>query len=70
MPPAQGKIGPNLTHFATRTSMAGALLDLNEANIRRWLTNTQEVKPGNLMVIPPQTPQDMDALVAYLLSLK
>jgi cytochrome c oxidase subunit 2 len=66
---AQGKIGPNLTHFATRSSMAGAIEDLNEANLRAWLTNTQAVKPGNLMVIPPQTPADMDALVAYLLSL-
>lgn len=67
---AAGKIGPNLTHFATRSSMAGALLDLNEQNVRLWLTDPQAVKPGNLMVIPKQTPQDLDALVAYLMSLK
>ncbi len=67
---AQGKVGPNLTHFASRSVFAGATLTNNTDNLRRWLTDPQKVKPGNLMKIPPLTPEQIDALIAYLASLK
>ncbi len=67
---AQGKVGPNLTHLASRTTFAGAIMDLTPDNLKRWLNDPQKVKPGTLMKIPPLTPDQIDALVAYLTSLK
>jgi cytochrome c oxidase subunit 2 len=67
---AQGKIGPNLTHFASRSVFAGASEVNNTENLRRWLTDPQQVKPGNLMKIAPLTPEQIDALIPYLQSLK
>lgn len=67
---AQGQIGPNLTHFASRSVMAGLVLENTPDNVKRWLTDTQAVKPHNLMVINPLSQQEIDALVAYLTSLK
>ena len=66
-----GKVGPNLTHFATRTSFAGSIFDNNDANLHKWLTDPQAVKPGNKMVIPGAklNPDEITKLVAYLDSL-
>lgn len=66
---AQGKVGPNLTHFATRGNFAGSVLENTPANVARWLANPQTVKPGTLMP-NLNLPQDqIDALVTYLESL-
>lgn len=37
--------GPNLTHFATRDTFAGAVYDNNTANLAAWLRNPSELKP-------------------------
>ena len=63
------KTGPNLTHLLSRSSFAGATFDLNEANIRRWLKDTQAMKPGNDMILK-LAPQEIDQVVAYLKLLK
>ncbi|MBI4495237.1 MAG: cytochrome c oxidase subunit II [Chloroflexi bacterium] len=68
--PAQGKIGPNLTHVGSRTSLAGAVLDNTPENLARWLRDPQEVKPGNQMPNLHLSDVDIEALVAYLESLK
>jgi cytochrome c oxidase subunit 2 len=62
-------IGPNLTHLWSRTTFAGAMYPLTEDNLRRWLQDPQAMKPGNDMVIK-LTPDQIDALVAYLKTLK
>ena len=79
-PVAVGKIGPNLTNLAMRTTIAAGVLvnDANGDNLRRWLTNPSDVKPGNIMTTAPVynnpslklTDLDISALVAYLQSLK
>ena len=69
---AVGKVGPNLTHFASRTTLASALLD-NDAdgkNLRKWLSNPQAVKPGALMPNLNLSPEALDKLVPYLEGLK
>jgi cytochrome c oxidase subunit 2 len=66
---ARGKVGPDLTHFASRSVFAGATLTNNTENLRRWLSDPQKVKPGNLMKMPPLKPDQIDALIAYLQSL-
>ncbi|MBA3267142.1 MAG: cytochrome c oxidase subunit II [Acidimicrobiia bacterium] len=69
---SEGVIGPNLTHFATRTSFAGSIFDNNDANLRRWLRDPQGEKPGNKMIIPgaPLTPDEITKLIAYLNTLR
>jgi cytochrome c oxidase subunit 2 len=88
---ARGIIGPDLTHVASRRHLAAGLLDnteddsdavsgaLLQQNLREWLSNPDDVKPGNIMyrdaevyngTIPPLTDNQIDALVAYLLTLK
>ncbi|HBY96886.1 MAG: cytochrome c oxidase subunit II [Ardenticatenaceae bacterium] len=68
--PAQGKVGPDLTHFGSRTLIAaGALFNAPE-DLTRWLRNPQEVKPGTLMPNLNLSETTIDQLVAYLESLK
>ena len=67
---AAGKIGPNLSHFASRTTLASGTLDRTPANIRKWLSNPQAVKPGALMPNLNLSPEALDKLVAYLDGLK
>ncbi|GIL16144.1 MAG: cytochrome c oxidase subunit II [Chloroflexota bacterium] len=67
---AVGVTGPDLTHVASRTCIAGCLLEFDHANLVKWLSNPQAVKPGTIMKIPQLTPDDVNALVAYLETLK
>jgi cytochrome c oxidase subunit 2 len=59
-----------LTHIGSRTSLAGGMLTNTEGNQRRWLVNPPAVKPGALMPGLNLTKIEIDALVAYLQSLK
>lgn len=68
--PAQGKVGPNLTHFGSRGAIAGAMLENTPENLARWLRDPQEVKPGNKMPDLNLSDQDIAKLVAYLESLQ
>jgi cytochrome c oxidase subunit 2 len=74
---AVGVQGPELTHVAARTTIAGGLLENDRDELHRWIHNPGDVKPGNKMwvngYIPNNiklTPEDEDALVSYLRSLK
>ena len=64
------RTGPDLTHLGGRTTIAAGLQDNTPANLKEWLQNPQEVKPGVLMPNPELTPQQIEALVAYLGSLE
>jgi cytochrome c oxidase subunit 2 len=63
-------IGPNLTHLFSRTTFAGASFDLNQANLRRWVENSNGMKPGNLMQDIHVPLDQVDAVIAYLSTLK
>ncbi|MFN8467103.1 MAG: cytochrome c oxidase subunit II [Caldilineaceae bacterium] len=67
---ATGKIGPDLTHIATRQTLGAGILPNNIGNLSGWIVNSQTIKPGNQM--PPMylNGNDLNALVAYLQSLK
>lgn len=65
-----GVLGPNLTHFAGRTSFAGAIFERTPENLARWLADPPGRKPGALMPNLGLTPEQISALVAYLQSLK
>jgi len=67
---AQGKVGPNLTHVASRTSIAGGMLTNTEGNIKRWLANPPAIKPDSVMPNLNLSQSNIDALTAYLQTLK
>ena len=61
---------PDLTTFAEQAIAAGTLPN-TEANLRRWITDPDAVKPGAHM--PPfddLAPDELDALVLFLGSLR
>ena len=63
-------IGPNLTHFAGRSTFAGAIFKRTDENLAAWLENPAGVKPGALMPDVGLTQEQIDALVAYLQTLE
>ncbi len=67
---AQGKVGPNLTHLASRQYFAGDVFENNAATLKRWLSDPPAMKPGTVMPNLHLSQADIDALVAYLTSLK
>ena len=67
---AAAQIGPNLTHFGSRSTIASGVLENTPENLARWIRNPQEVKPGNAMPQLRLTEDQISALVAYLESLK
>jgi cytochrome c oxidase subunit II len=66
----QANVGPDLTHIGSRTTIGAGVLTNTPDNMARWLTNPQEVKPGNLMPDLRLTADEVRALTAYLESLK
>lgn len=46
-----GTTAPDLTHVGARTTIAGGLLENNEPNLRRWISDPNNVKPGNKMYV-------------------
>ncbi len=65
-----GVVGPELTHFGSRKTLAAGLLPNTPEHLARWLANPRAVKPGALMPKLPLTEAQITALVAYLGSLK
>jgi cytochrome c oxidase subunit 2 len=67
---AIGKVGPDLTHLGTRTTLAALVLPNNRAALEEWLRDPQHVKPGNRMPRVPLSDADYRALAGYLESLR
>ena len=76
---AVGTIGPSLSLFGSRATLGSATLDNNTENLTAWLKDPEDIKPGNIMSESAPvytnpalalTDSEIDALVAYLQSLK
>jgi cytochrome c oxidase subunit II len=68
--PAQfGRLGPDLTHFARRTTLASAIADNNAQNLAAWIHDPQAMKPGALMPSLGLSEQEVAYIVAYLQTL-
>jgi cytochrome c oxidase subunit II len=65
-----GVLGPNLTHFGSRTTMAANLMPNTPENVAKWIENPGHLKPGALMPDLGMRGEQTTALAAYLLSLK
>jgi cytochrome c oxidase subunit 2 len=68
--PADGTYAPDLTHIASRATLAAGTIANTPANLRRWIQNPQGIKPGNKMPALGLTAGDLNAVVAYLETLK
>ena len=67
---AAGTLGPNLTHLHQRDVFAGAMFELDERNLRKWLRDPPGEKPGSLMPNLDLSEDDITRLIAYLDTLK
>jgi cytochrome c oxidase subunit 2 len=67
---ASGKIGPDLTHLASRYTLGAGIIANNRGNLGGWIINSQAIKPGNRM--PPMylDSEELQALLSYLESLE
>jgi cytochrome c oxidase subunit 2 len=67
---AQALVGPDLTHLASRGTIAAATLPNTESHLRGWIVNPQQIKPGNLMPPNPLSGDELQSMIKYLESLK
>lgn len=65
-----GKVGPDLTHFASRETFAGAILRNTPDNLARWLRNPPALKAGVDMPNLGLSEDEVQALVEYLETLE
>jgi cytochrome c oxidase subunit II len=68
--PAGARVGPDLTHLASRRTIAAGTLPNTRGNLAGWIVNPQQIKPGTRMPPNQLNPADLQALLAYLESLK
>jgi cytochrome c oxidase subunit II len=68
--PAQAKVGPDLTHVASRSRIAAGTLPMSRGHLAGWVTDPHGIKPGVRMTANPLTPDQLHALLDYLESLQ
>jgi cytochrome c oxidase subunit 2 len=64
------RVGPDLTHFASRRQLGAGIADNTPVNLRRWLADPQRVKPGVKMPDFKFTDEQVTQLVDYFETLK
>jgi cytochrome c oxidase subunit 2 len=67
---AAARTAPDLTHLASRQSIAAGTLANNRENLKGWVTNSQHYKPGARMPAHNFSDEELNALLDYLESLK
>lgn len=67
---ADGQRGPDLTHLASRDTLAAGIIPNTRGNLGGWITDTQHVKPGALMPATRMPPQDLHILLDFLQALR
>jgi len=66
---AHGSVAPDLTHFATRRTIAAGTLPNRRGHLAGWITDPQGIKPGSRMPPVPLEGAQLQALLTYLGSL-
>jgi len=67
---ARGYVGPDLTHLASRTTLAGVTIPNSRVYLSRWISDSQHFKPGNDMPDFELTGAKLESLLAYLEGLR
>jgi cytochrome c oxidase subunit 2 len=68
--PAHGDVGPDLTHLASRRTLAALTIPNDDAELRAWIEDPQRIKPGSKMPAVPLRDRQLSDLAAYLGSLR
>jgi cytochrome c oxidase subunit 2 len=67
---AGANLGPDLTHLASRSTLASGSLPNNRQQLAAWILDPQRFKKGANMPATPLSATDLDALLSYLETLK
>lgn len=67
---ARGKIGPDLTHIGSRSSLGAGVLPNTFGSLAGWVANPQALKPGNKMPASYIKAEDYHPLITYLMGLE
>lgn len=67
---ATGTLGPDLTHLASRGFLGAGVIENTPSNLKQWVRDSQQFKPGNAMPPLNLSPDALDALLTYLEGLK
>jgi len=68
--PAGSRVGPDLTHVASRRTIAAGTLRNTRGNLTGWIADPQAFKPGAKMPRSELSSTDLEAVVAYLETLR
>ena len=66
---ATGRFGPDLTHLASRDTIASGPVQNTPENLRQWIADPNSMKPGVLMPSMHLDDHDLDVVTAYLATL-
>jgi len=67
---AHGHFGPDLTHLMSRDTIAAGAATNTPEHLRQWIRNPDAIKPGSLMPAMQLSDQELDALTAYMETLR
>jgi len=67
---AKGRVGPDLTHFGSRRTIAAGTIPNTAGALGGWIIDAQAIKPGNIMPPIQLDGRQLQALIKYLESLK
>jgi len=67
---AGSNIGPNLTHVASRQTIGAATMTNLGDHLSQWIADSQNIKPGNRMPPHNLSPEDLQAVIDYMQTLK
>jgi cytochrome c oxidase subunit 2 len=67
---ADGHFGPDLTHLMSRDTIASGAAPNTRENLRAWIQQPDSIKPGSLMPAMQLNEKDLEALTAYLETLR
>ena len=67
---ADGRFGPDLTHLMSRDTIASGAAPNTPEQLKLWIQNPDAIKPGSLMPAMKLSEKDLDALTAYLETLR
>jgi cytochrome c oxidase subunit 2 len=63
---AHGQVAPDLTHVASRLTIAAGTLPTNRGNLAGWISDPQTIKPGNHMATIPLRSDQLQPLLDYM----
>jgi cytochrome c oxidase subunit 2 len=67
---AAGTLGPDLTHMASRDTIGAGTLPMQREPLSEFVRDAQDAKPGATMPRTEVTPEELSAIVDYLMGLE